>query len=171
MARFDPTECARMIEAEKATVFAEFAPMLTNLLDKAAETETPLSSLRAVFGLDTAETIERFEKMCPDALFWASYGQSETSGPVTLSLWSERPGSTGRPMPLNAVAVVDDLDQPIGTGQVGEIVVRGPIVFCGYGVAKTTRSRSATAGTIPETWVASTLTAICSTPAARPPRS
>jgi long-chain acyl-CoA synthetase len=132
MAKFDPAECARTIEAEKATAFAEFAPMLTNLLDKAAETGTSLSSLRAVLGLDTAETIGRFEKTCPDARFWAVYGQSETSGLVTLSRWRERPGSAGRPTPLNVIAVVDELDQPVATGQVGEIVVRGPMVFCGY---------------------------------------
>ena len=132
MEKFDAAECARTIEAEKATSFAEFAPMLTNLLDKAAETGASLSSLRAVLGLDTAETIERFEKTCPDARFWAVYGQSETSGPVTLSRWRERPGSAGRPTPLNVIAIVDELDRPISTGQVGEIVVRGPMVFCGY---------------------------------------
>ncbi len=132
MAKFDPAECARAIGAEKATTFAEFAPMLMNLLDKAAETGTSLSSLRAVLGLDTAETIGRFEKLCPHARFWGAYGQSETSGPVTLSRWRERPGSAGQPTPLNVVAVVDELDRPVATGQVGEIVVRGPIVFCGY---------------------------------------
>jgi acyl-CoA synthetase (AMP-forming)/AMP-acid ligase II len=132
MAKFDPAECARTIEAEKATSFAEFAPMLMNLLDKAAETGKSLSSPRAVLGLDTAETIGRFEKTCPDARFWAAYGQSETSGPVILSRWRERPGSAGRPTPLSVIAVVDELDLPVATGQVGEIVVRGPLVFCGY---------------------------------------
>ena len=132
MAKFDPAECARTIETEKATAFAEFAPMLMNLLDKAAETGASLSSLRAVLGLDTAETIARFEKTCPDARFWAAYGQSETSGPVTLSRWCERQGSAGRPTPLNVIAVVDELDQPVANGQIGEIVVRGPMVFCGY---------------------------------------
>ena len=132
MAKFDPAECARTIEAEKVTAFAEFAPMLMNLLDKAADTGTSLSSLRAVLGLDTAETIARFEKTCPDARFWAAYGQSETSGLLTLSRWRERAGSAGRPTPLNVIAVVDELDKPVATGQVGEIVVRGPTVFCGY---------------------------------------
>ncbi len=28
MAKFDPAECARAIETERATAFAEFAPML-----------------------------------------------------------------------------------------------------------------------------------------------
>jgi acyl-CoA synthetase (AMP-forming)/AMP-acid ligase II len=132
MTKFDPDACARTIEAERATTFAEFAPMLMNLLDRAAETGTSLSSLRAVLGLDTADTIGRFEKTYPDARFWAAYGQSETSGPVTLSRWSERPGSAGRPTPLNVIAVVDELDQAVATGQIGEIVLRGPMVFRGY---------------------------------------
>src|SRR5262249_1671354 len=72
-ARFDPVDAARQIAAEKVTLFAEFAPMLLNLMDKAAETGASLASLRTVAGLDTAETIGRFEKTCPDARFWALY--------------------------------------------------------------------------------------------------
>jgi acyl-CoA synthetase (AMP-forming)/AMP-acid ligase II len=132
MPKFDPAECASVIAVEQATTFAEFAPMLMNLLDKAAATRASLKSLRAVLGLDTAETIARLEKEYPDARFWAVYGQSEISGPVTLSRWRERPGSAGRPLPLVTLAVVDETDQPVATGQVGEIVVRSPMVFCGY---------------------------------------
>jgi long-chain acyl-CoA synthetase len=132
MPKFDPAECASAIAAEQVTIFAEFAPMLMNLLDKATETGASLKSLRAVLGLDTAETIARFEKEYPDARFWAVYGQSETSGLVTLSRWRERLGSAGRPLPLVTLALVDETDQPVATGQVGEIVVRSPMVFCGY---------------------------------------
>ena len=35
-------------------------------------------------------------------------------------------------MPLVTLALVDETDQPVATGQVGEIVVRSPLVFCGY---------------------------------------
>jgi acyl-CoA synthetase (AMP-forming)/AMP-acid ligase II len=130
--KFDPDLAARQIEAEKATVFTEFAPMLKNLLDKSAESGSDLSSLRMVTGLDTPETIGRFEAAYPKGRFWAAYGQSEVSGIITMAPWRERPGSAGRPTFLNIVAVVDERDEMLPPNQVGEIVVRGPTVFHGY---------------------------------------
>lgn len=131
-ARFDPAAAVSQIAAERVTLFAEFAPMLGTLLDKAAESGADLSSLRVVSGLDTPDTIKRFETACPNASFWAAYGQSETSGGVTFAPFRERPGSAGQPALFSTVAVVDDVDQPLPAGQTGEIVVRGPLVFKGY---------------------------------------
>jgi acyl-CoA synthetase (AMP-forming)/AMP-acid ligase II len=130
--KFEPQLAARQIEIEKATVFTEFAPMLKSLLDKAEEIGADLGSLRIVTGLDTAETIGRFEAAYPKGRFWAAYGQSEVSGIATMSPWRERPSSAGRPMFLNIVAVVDERDEVLPTDQIGEIVVRGPTVFHGY---------------------------------------
>jgi acyl-CoA synthetase (AMP-forming)/AMP-acid ligase II len=131
-ARFDPAAAVRQIAEAHVTLFAEFAPMLATLLDKAAEVGADLSSLRVVTGLDTPDTIKRFETACPNARFWAAYGQSEVSGGVTFAPYRERPGSAGRPALFSTVAVFDDLDQPLASGQTGEIVVRGPMVFQGY---------------------------------------
>ncbi len=130
--RFEPEAVLRAIQAEKVTLFAEFPPMLTTLLDKVAQGSGDLSSLRVLTGLDTAETILRFEAACPQARFWAAYGQSELSGLVTMAPYRERPGSAGQPILCSRVALVDDLDQPLPAGQIGEIVVRGPMVFSGY---------------------------------------
>jgi long-chain acyl-CoA synthetase len=129
-AKFDPAQAARDIAAAKVTVMAEFAPMLGNILDQAQPGE--LASLRAVTGLDTPETIERFEATCPNATFWATFGQSETSGLATFSPYRDRPKSAGRPLFWRSVAVVDADDRPAPTGEVGEIVLRGPTVFKGY---------------------------------------
>lgn len=130
--KFEPESAARMIAGYNVTVFSEFAPMLGNLLDKAAEGIGDLGSLRVVTGLDSPETIARFEAACPKARFWAGYGQSEVSGFTTLSPWRERPGAAGRATFLSAVAVVDELDQLLPEQKTGEIVVRGPLVFKGY---------------------------------------
>jgi acyl-CoA synthetase (AMP-forming)/AMP-acid ligase II len=104
--------------------------MLAGLMDQAKGNE--LASLRAVTGLDTPATIERFETMCPHAMFWATFGQSETSGLATLSPYRDRPKSAGRPLFWRTIAVVDSTDKPKPSGQTGEIVVRGPTVFKGY---------------------------------------
>lgn len=130
--RFDPPAVLATIAAEKVTVFAEFPPILGTLLDKAAELGSDLSSLRHLTGLDTPETIARFEAACPAARFWTGYGQSEVSGLATMAPFRERPGSAGRPALLTSVAVVGDLDEMLPAGQTGEIVVRGPTVFGGY---------------------------------------
>ena len=130
--RFDPQAVTQAISSEKVTVFAEFPPMLGTLLDKAAKDGDDLSSLRHLTGLDTPDTIKRFESVCPSARFWTGYGQSEVSGLVTIAPFRDRPGSAGKPTALNRVCVVDDLDRPLPDGQTGEIVVRGPMVFIGY---------------------------------------
>jgi acyl-CoA synthetase (AMP-forming)/AMP-acid ligase II len=129
--KFDAGEAVRSIRDKRATLLAEFPPILGSLLDAASD-PADLASLRVVTGLDTPETIERFEKRCPDARFWVVFGQSETSGFVTMASYRDRPGSAGRPTFLNTVAVVDETDHPVPAGQVGEIVVRGPSVFAGY---------------------------------------
>ncbi|MCP9629715.1 AMP-binding protein [Rhodopseudomonas palustris] len=128
--KFDAAQAARDIAAEQVTVMAEFAPMLGNILDQAKPAQ--LQSLRAVTGLDAPATIERFEQLCPQATFWATFGQSETSGLSTFSPYRDRPGSAGRPLFWRTLAVVDADDKPLPPGEVGEIVVRGPTVFKGY---------------------------------------
>lgn len=128
--KFDPQRAVYDIAAERVTIMSEFAPMLANLMDEAKGGE--LTTLRAVTGLDTPATIERFEKTCPHAVFWAAFGQSETSGLATLSPYRDRPKSAGRPLFWRTITVVDSADKPTPTGQTGEIVVRGPTVFKGY---------------------------------------
>lgn len=129
-AKFDASQAARDIAAEKVTVMSEFAPMLGNIMDHSQPGQ--LASLRAVTGLDTPQTIERFETECPNATFWAAFGQSETSGLASLSPYRDRPKSAGRPLFWRRIAVVDNDDRPKPVGEAGEIVVRGPTVFKGY---------------------------------------
>ena len=132
LARFDPEAVAAAIDRHGGSLMATFPPMLGETISAAERTGATLASLRVVTGIDMPETITRFEEHCQGARFWAAYGQTETSGMVTMSPFRERPGSAGRPTPLNTVAIVDDADQPAAPGQPGEIVVRGPMVFGGY---------------------------------------
>ena len=132
MTRFDPPSLVKHIDEDGGSLIGTFPPMLGALLDVAAAQGSALARLRVVSGIDVPETIARLRTTCPQATFWSAYGQTETSGSVSLAPFDERPGSAGRPTALNTVAVVDELDRPLPTGATGEIVVRGPMVFQGY---------------------------------------
>ena len=129
--RFDAEEAVRLIDRHGITHVSDFPPVLLSLLDAAAKQGSRLASLRHVSGLDAPQTIERLHAET-GAQFWTGFGQSETSGFVSLQRVSERPGAAGRPVPLSQVAIVDDYDRPVPLDTAGEIVVRGPLVFQGY---------------------------------------
>jgi acyl-CoA synthetase (AMP-forming)/AMP-acid ligase II len=130
--KFDAGAALDIIHREHVSMLAEFPPILTSLLDAAEITPGELSSLRIATGLDSPETIRRFERLCPQARFWSVFGQSETSGFVTMGRFRDRPGAAGWPTLLANVAVLDEADKPLAAGEVGEIAVRGPLVFKGY---------------------------------------
>lgn len=129
--KFDVGIALKHIQEDKVTIFTEFSPMLKNLLDKAQEEKCDLSSLRIVMGLDNPNTIKRFEEMT-GAIFWTGYGQSETTGIVSLAPFSDQPGSAGLPGFMAEIEIMDDYGNIVESGKPGEIVIRGPMVFNGY---------------------------------------
>ena len=132
MPKFDAGAALAVVQDERVTMLAEFPPILTTLLDAAEIRPAELSSLRIATGLDSPETITRFERLCPQARFWSVFGQSETAGFVTMGRFRDKPGAAGKPTLLANVAILDDADKPVAAGEVGEIAVRGPMVFKGY---------------------------------------
>jgi acyl-CoA synthetase (AMP-forming)/AMP-acid ligase II len=131
VSRFDPDEAVRLIDRHHVTHVSDFPPVLSTLLDAADKLGSRLPSLRDVAGLDAPPTIQRLHAQT-SAAFWTGFGQSETSGFVSIQRVKDRPGSAGRPVPAADVRLVDDYDRPVPTGAPGEIVVRGPLVFQGY---------------------------------------
>jgi long-chain acyl-CoA synthetase len=62
------------------------------------------------------------------------YGLSETSpcatcNPVDATEYS---GTIGLPFPSTEIAILDEADQPVPIGELGEIAIRGPQVMVGY---------------------------------------
>jgi acyl-CoA synthetase (AMP-forming)/AMP-acid ligase II len=131
VSRFDAEEAVRLIDRHGVTHVSDFPPVLSTLLDAADKLGSRLPSLRDVAGLDAPTTIERLHETT-GARFWTGFGQSETTGFVSLQRVLDRPGAAGRPVPIARVAVVDDDDREATVGSPGEIVVRGPLVFQGY---------------------------------------
>ena len=129
--RYDAAEAVQLIDRHAITHVSDFPPVLASLLDAAEKAGSALPSLAHVSGLDAPATIQRLHEKT-GAQFWTGFGQSETTGFVTIQRFAERPGASGRPAPCAQVRLVDDYDREVGVGDPGEIVVRGPLVFQGY---------------------------------------
>jgi long-chain acyl-CoA synthetase len=129
--RFDAEQAVDLIQERKITMIVDFAPILASILDSQEKSKKDISSLRMVVGLDTPETIERYQNFTGGE-FFILYGQTEISCFISLAPYNDKPGSAGIPLPLADVRLVDEYDKEVETGQVGEIVVRGPMVFKGY---------------------------------------
>ena len=131
VARFDAGEAVGLIDRHRVTHVSDFPPVLASLLDAAEKAGSALPSLTHVSGLDAPQTIQRLHERTK-AQFWTGFGQSETSGFVTIQRVADKPGASGRPVPAAQVRLVDDYDREVPVGTAGEIVVRGPLVFQGY---------------------------------------
>jgi len=131
MESFDPARASQIIDEHQVTLLADFPPVLSMLLEARAKTGAQWQSLKYVVGLDAPDTIKRLYAET-GAKFWTGFGQSETSGVVTLTRVDAKPGSAGRPMALARVRCVNERDEDVPTGEPGEIAVRGPFVFAGY---------------------------------------
>ena len=129
--RFDAEEAVRLIDRHQVTHVSDFPPVLASLLDAAEKAGSALPSLTHVSGLDSPQTIQRLHDKTR-ARFWTGFGQSETSGFVSIQPVADKPGASGRPVPAAQVGIVDEYDRQVPIGTPGEIVVRGPLVFQGY---------------------------------------
>ncbi len=131
VSKFDAVRAAELVQEEKISIMLEFPPILGSILEQHEKTGVNISSLKAVTGLEVPETIEKYQEMT-GGTFYAMYGQTETSCLATYGAYNDRPGSAGKTLPMAEVSLVDDYDVPVPEGQVGEIVVKGPMVFKGY---------------------------------------
>src|SRR3989442_1226810 len=69
VARYDPEEAVRLIDAHRITHVSAFPPVLTTLLDAAQKLGSKLTSLTHVSGLDAPQTIQRLHEQT-GAQFW-----------------------------------------------------------------------------------------------------
>ena len=129
--KFDAQRVVALIADQKVSFMFTFAPMLKSILDAQSQTNGDISALRCVIGLDAPEVIEQYQEVT-GGTFYVMYGQTETSMLASIGPFNDRPGSAGRPISLSAVQLMDDEDQPVATDEVGEIAMRGPMVFNGY---------------------------------------
>ena len=108
-----------------------FTPILGSIVESQEKTGKEIKTLRLAIGLEAPETIEKYQELT-GGTFYCMYGQTETSCAITFCAYNNRPGSAGQMLPLTVVRLMDDNDRPVPVGEVGEIAVKGPMVFKGY---------------------------------------
>ncbi|MDR3555320.1 MAG: AMP-binding protein [Syntrophobacteraceae bacterium] len=131
MSKFDAAKAVDLIVEKKCSVMFDFAPILSLILEQQEKSGKSIESLRAVVGIESPETIEKYQKVSKGA-FYVMYGQTETSCLATLGPYDARPGSAGSTILLGRIALFDDYDRAVAPGQTGEIGLKGPMVFKGY---------------------------------------
>ncbi len=134
----DPAAILRTIEAERVTKF--FAPptVWIALLRSPELATADVSSLRkGYYGASPmpVEILREIQERLPDVELWNFYGQTEMAPLATILGPEEQlthPGSAGRAALNVETRIVDEADQPVVAGTVGEIVHRSPHATLGY---------------------------------------
>jgi long-chain acyl-CoA synthetase len=134
--KFDPGEALATMQRDGVTHFYGVPTMFGALLHHPDRESFDTSSLRICITGGASmpvEVLRGFEEAF-DAKVMEGYGLSETS-PVACSNHPDRerkPGSIGTPIEGVEMQVVDENDEPVAQGEVGEIVIRGHNIMKGY---------------------------------------
>jgi len=134
--RFTPQAVISAIATHSVTIFPCVPAMLGALLKAADAVEVDFSSLRlcASGGAPLPVAVmEAFEERF-GVIVLEGDGPTEC-GPITsvnVPHKPRKPGTVGLPLPGVEIRAVDDDDEPVPTGEVGELVVRGENVMVGY---------------------------------------
>jgi acyl-CoA synthetase (AMP-forming)/AMP-acid ligase II len=133
-------EGIRVIEHNRCTVNGGATPFLQQLLDTAGSRPEAIASLRLFFCGGTTvspDLIRKASDTFPNCLFFRCYGSTEmvtaTLGIRDRSqadLGAETDGAIVYPAELRIIDAVDN--HPLGEGEEGEIIARGPGLFFGY---------------------------------------
>ena len=133
---FDTERFMQLIQQHRCTSMAAVPTMLALMLHHPRASQHDLSSLTEVIcgGAPLpVELAQAFMRRYPCRIREV-YGLTEASGLGTANRRTEpyRPGSAGRTYMNTELRIVGDDDQPLPSGERGEICLRGPIVMQGY---------------------------------------
>jgi fatty-acyl-CoA synthase len=135
--RFDPALVLNLIQAYKADFFAGVPTMYQMLTQAPNWADADLSSLRFCTSGGAPLPVTLVEKFRDEkgVRFKQGFGMTEF-GPGIFALAPEdairKAGSIGRPNFFVDARVVDEHNRPLGPGEVGELVLKGPSFCSGY---------------------------------------
>ncbi|HEU0022021.1 MAG TPA: AMP-binding protein [Dehalococcoidia bacterium] len=166
MRQFEPLEWLTLAHRHRANRAMLVPTMLKRLMDHPRFGEFDLSSLDVItYGAAPMPlpVIQQAIKKFPNARFINAFGQTETASTITMlppedhvlegspevvARKLKRLTSIGVPLEDVEVMIVTEDGQPVATGEVGEIVARGPRMMKGYW-----QQEAATGAAIRSGWV------------------
>lgn len=141
---FDPEGAMKLIQDEKVTFTLLVPTMVQMIIDHPKFQDYNLSSLRKVlYGASPiAEgVLERMLQLLPNVAWTQGYGMTEMAGAYTVlpPVFHTKEGrvgkrllAAGRPMFGTELRVVDENDQDVPLGTVGQVLCRGHCLMSGY---------------------------------------
>jgi len=133
---FDAEEVMTAIEEEKSTILYAVPTMVNRMVELAASRPPKRSSLRFCISGGASlpvEILHRFEKVFNTTIY-ESYGLTEFSPTCVENPFGRptRPGSIGLPIPPFKARIVNEQDENVAPGDVGELIVSGSAVMKEY---------------------------------------
>lgn len=131
MERFDAEETLRLVERHRVTHTHMVPTMFHRLLalPEATRARFDLSSLRWVLhgAAPCPVHVKRALLEWLGPVVYEYYAATEGGGAfITPEEWLERPGSVGRPVEDDAIAVLDEAGRPLPPGELGTVYFRAP---------------------------------------------
>ncbi|WP_258718679.1 long-chain fatty acid--CoA ligase [Saccharopolyspora gloriosae] len=156
--RFDGAKALEVIERDGVTVFEGVPTMYSAMLHATGDAD--LTTIRACIcggAPMPVELLRSFEETF-DCVILEGYGLSESSPVACFNhpRIERKPGTIGVPVRDVSLRVIDDGGRGVPTGEVGEIVIKGPNVMKGYWDLP-----EATAETIVDGWLRTGDLAVC----------
>lgn len=151
-AKFEPEEVFRAIERYRVRNFSTVPTMIHAMVMNQTSKSYDLSSLQSVTSGSAplpVPLLETFREKFK-AEVYEGYGLSEASPVVTAHRRGQpvKSGSVGKPLPGVQIQIVNSNGDTVPTGEVGELIVRGPNIMPGY-----YKNEAATESTLKNGWL------------------
>ena len=133
--RFAPEEILETIEKYRVTILELPATVLSFILNECRPEEHDLSTLKCCFTGGERVPVALLRDYADKGIPLSQvYGLTEASTLFWLPMEKavEKMGSVGQPVMHSEVEIVDEDEKPVKRGEMGEVVVKGPIVMNGY---------------------------------------
>jgi long-chain acyl-CoA synthetase len=150
--RFDPAKALEIVQRDGVTTLLGVPTMYAAMLNHEGAESYDTSGLDLCVSGGAAMPVEIL-RSCEerfDCKILEGYGLSETCGIASFNRpdRERKAGSIGIPVPGVDMKVVDDDGNEVAQGEVGEILIRGPVVMKGYW-----NRPDATADTLSDGWM------------------